>query len=207
MFASISRTAPQLFSALFTALLLAGLFVPACGRAQNAADPASPAPPPNPVAPAPPLNPVDSPAAPPLSVAPVAATESAGALPGQPNLLFAAQEEALRRQETAIVLKQTLLQAQQVQKQRDLPTAAKLYEEVLGLSKKIGGAGVEKEHVEAMAGLANVRLLQALEEQERGEFDKAADFAQKVLDVDPQNKQALEFKKFNLVVEAANKSR
>lgn len=69
-------------------------------------------------------------------MAPEQAPVSVGARPGQPNLLFAAQEEALRRQETAIVLKQTLLQAQQVQKQRDLPTAAKLYEEVLGLSKR-----------------------------------------------------------------------
>ena len=115
----------------------------------------------------------------------------------------AAQEEALRRQETTIALRKTLQEARLLHRQRDLPAAARMYERTLGLAKELGGASLEHEQATAMAGWAHIQLLQALEEQQKGEFTKAAEFAQKVLDLDPQHKDAQAFQRFNAMVQQA----
>ncbi|MHB8522527.1 MAG: hypothetical protein ACYDH9_17460 [Limisphaerales bacterium] len=119
---------------------------------------------------------------------------AATALHAQPTPAQAAEEEAVRRQEATIRLRQTLKSAESVQKQGDLLNAAKLYEDAYDLAQKVGGVGVEKEQRETIAGLATVRLKLAHEAESQNDLPHAKEQIDRVLRIDPKNAAALAYK-------------
>jgi type II secretory pathway component GspD/PulD (secretin)/tetratricopeptide (TPR) repeat protein len=106
-----------------------------------------------------------------------------------------AQEEAVRRQDASIQMRQKLEQAQVAQKGGDLMGAAQLYEEAYGLVQKIGGVGVEKESQKIVAGLSEVRLKLAQQAERRNDLADAKSQVNRLLIVDPKNPAALKYQK------------
>lgn len=125
----------------------------------------------------------------------------------QADPVKAAEEEALRRQETTIVLRQNLARAQDLEKRGDLKPAASLYEECTKLVKKLGSVGVDAEHRMAMAGLNSVRLNLAQQAFRRADFKEADTQMKLLLDYDPTSQQGLAFRKYSNDVAAAHKGR
>jgi type II secretory pathway component GspD/PulD (secretin)/tetratricopeptide (TPR) repeat protein len=116
----------------------------------------------------------------------------------------AAVTEAVRRQANTKLLREKLVAAQNAEKRKELPQAAKLYEECLALAQGVG-QGVDAEMKATMTGMANVRLTLAAAAQKRGDFRAADAEVSRVLKVDPKNTQAQGFKKANDKLIAENR--
>src|SRR3954466_4578668 len=84
----------------------------------------------------------------------------------------AAINEAIHRQADRITLRQRLVDAAAARDRRDLPTAAKLYDEAWDLVQR-SGPGVEVEADQVRAGLADVRLELARAAQHRNDLRDA----------------------------------
>src|SRR5256885_8266011 len=80
--------------------------------------------------------------------------------------------EGIRRQASILTLRETLNAAQDAESRRDLPTAARLYDDAWALVQSIG-AGVDQERDLARTGLARVRLEQAQGARRRGNLLEA----------------------------------
>ncbi len=117
-------------------------------------------------------------------------------LPAQtsPSPTDAAVNEAVLRQANTIILRQKLQDAKNAQMRGDLPGAAKLYEDAYTLVEQIG-SGITNETALTISGLASTRLAIAHADQSEGELREAETQVNRVLKVDPQNRDALAFKK------------
>jgi general secretion pathway protein D len=120
------------------------------------------------------------------------ATVSFGQAPAQES----AVNEAVIRQANRIALRQRLAEAKSAQERKDLPTAAKLYDDAWSLVLSIG-ANVEAEADQTRTGLANVRLELARKARSATDYREAAVHINDVLRVDPANAEALELKRNN----------
>ena len=117
----------------------------------------------------------------------------------------AAVQEAVHRQADTITLRQKLAEAQATA-QKDPEAAAKLYDEAWNLVERIG-SGIPTETAQTKVGLAAVRMELASAAQKRGDL-KAADVNVKdILRVDPNNAAAVEFKRQNDKLLAAQRGR
>ena len=104
--------------------------------------------------------------------------------------------ESARREAFKIELTRKLADAQATQTKGDHATAATLFDASLELVRKIA-AGVDAERQQALAGLTVSRLYLAEQYQRAGDYAAAADQVARLLNVDPQNQAALEFKEAN----------
>ncbi len=127
-----------------------------------------------------------------LAVLLTAATVSYGQAPVQETAI----NHAVMLQASHITLRQKLVEANAARERRDLPTAAKLYDDSWTLIQQIG-TGVDPEITEVRAGLALVRLELASAAQRRGDYKEAAVQLDDVLRVDPSNAIALDMKRNN----------
>jgi len=118
-----------------------------------------------------------------------------------------ASVEASKRQAIQASVRQTLSQALMARKQNDLKTTAALFEETLAQSRRLGGVGVEVEIQQAITGLTAVRIQLAERFREQGEYGLATLEADRILAVDPGNKEAEEFKTTNVRIAKANEGR
>jgi hypothetical protein len=116
--------------------------------------------------------------------------------PAQGNAQDTAVSQAVYRQANLITLRQKLLDARSAWQRRDLPGAAKLYDDSWDLVQRIG-AGVDAEAEEVKIGLASVRLEMAQMAQAKGDLRDARMNIQDVLRVDPSNAKALEMQRDN----------
>src|ERR1043166_8646861 len=107
-----------------------------------------------------------------------------------------AVDEGIRRQAARITLREKLAAAQAAFERHDAVTAGRLYDESWGLLESIG-PGVEAERAQVQSGLAQVRLPQAESAQRRGELRLAKKLIDDLLRVDPNNKDALNFRDHN----------
>ncbi len=131
-----------------------------------------------------------------LSVLLVAASAQGvlGQSPGQ-----IAEEEAIHREEKKILLRQTLEAARQAQKQKDLPSAAKVYESAWELVEQLG-TSVEAERSATAQGFVAVRLELAIAAIKEGgylKYQEADIHLNRVLAVDPNNTLAKQIKHDN----------
>ena len=107
-------------------------------------------------------------------------------------------EEQVRRQEKAVVLRNTLRSAHAATDQRDLNSAAKLYEEAWQLSDELGNAvDVEAERSDAANGLSESRLALAIAAQRAGDYREANLQVNRSLRANPGNARARAFKADN----------
>jgi len=107
-----------------------------------------------------------------------------------------AVNEAVLRQANTIVLRQKLEDARNAQTRGDLQGAAKLYEDAYDLVEKIG-SGIDAETSETIAGLDSTHMELARLAQRAGDYHEADQQVTRVLKVDPQNAEAIAFKKNN----------
>jgi tetratricopeptide (TPR) repeat protein len=107
-----------------------------------------------------------------------------------------AVNEAVLRQANTIILRQKLMDAKNTALRGDLPGAAKLYEDAYTLVEQIG-SGIDAEKAQTISGLASTRLALARQAQRQDDLHEAATQVSRVLKVDPQNPEALAFKKKN----------
>ena len=128
-------------------------------------------------------------------------------LRAQVDITKAAEDEAHRRQSIAQQLGLALKYAEQTKKEGNLTNAAVQFEACLALVQQLGGVNVESQRRQAVSGLTAVRIQLAYREQERGEYAKAAEQADKLLGMDPKNAEAVKFKEFNEVVARAHEGR
>ncbi|OQB91560.1 MAG: Type II secretion system protein D precursor [Verrucomicrobia bacterium ADurb.Bin118] len=108
----------------------------------------------------------------------------------------AAIVEAVRRQAATIDLRLKLEEAEGALARKDLPVAAKLYEEAYELVQKIG-SGIDAEQEQTVKGLAGVRMTLAREAAKRGNYREADVQVTRVLKVSPKDPDALAFKREN----------
>ncbi|HTL18266.1 MAG TPA: hypothetical protein VL793_13605, partial [Patescibacteria group bacterium] len=108
-----------------------------------------------------------------------------------------AVNEAVMRQANRIALRQRLADARSAEDRHDLLTAAKLYDDAWTLVMSIGVNNVEAEAATARAGLTTVRLELARAAERRGDAREAGIQINDVLRVDPSNAEALELKRQN----------
>ncbi len=101
-----------------------------------------------------------------------------------------AEEESVRREENAILLRKVLKDAREDQKKGDLGSAAKLYEEAWALVQKIGDAGIEKERKETVAGFCAVYYELAKKSVTRAQYGEAKNQVNRILKIDPKNANA-----------------
>lgn len=107
-------------------------------------------------------------------------------------------EEQVRRQEKAVVLRNTLKSAHAATDQKDLVSAAKLYEEAWQLSDELGSAvDVEAERADAANGLSESRLALAIAAQRAGDYREANLQVNRALRANPGNARARAFKADN----------
>jgi hypothetical protein len=107
-----------------------------------------------------------------------------------------AEEEAVRRQEKAILLRKTLESAQSASAAKDQVGAAKLYEEAYALGEQLGSAGADEREV-AAKGLAASRLNLAIQAQRAGDIREADAQVSRAVKIDPANLNAKAFKADN----------
>lgn len=98
-----------------------------------------------------------------------------------------AEEESVRREENAILLRKVLKDARDDQKKGDLGSSAKLYEEAWTLVQRIGDAGIEKERKETVAGFCAVYHDLAKKSMTRAQYGDAKNQVNRILAVDPKN--------------------
>jgi tetratricopeptide (TPR) repeat protein len=132
----------------------------------------------------------------PLSLGFILLLAAAAMLPAQTSPTDAAVNEAVLRQANTIILRQKLLEAKNTAARGDLPGAAKLYEDANTLVEQIG-SGIDAEKAQTISGLVSTRLTLARRAQSQGDLHEAATQVSRVLKVDPQNADALAFKKNN----------
>ena len=101
-----------------------------------------------------------------------------------------AEEESVRREENAILLRKVLKDAREDQKKGDLGSAAKLYEEAWALVQRIGDAGIEKERKEASAGFCAVYYELAKKSVTRAQYGDAKTQLNRILKVEPKHAAA-----------------
>ena len=118
-----------------------------------------------------------------------------GAL-GQDAPADVATDEAVRRQEGAILLRKVLADAAAAQQKGEFDQASKAYEDAYQLVVKVR-VGIEEETRQTVSGLATVRMELARRAQRRSAYQEAELHVNRVLAVDPQNVEALKFKKEN----------
>ena len=107
-----------------------------------------------------------------------------------------AEEEAIRRQEKAILLRRYLEGAQVAVSQKDLRSAAKQYEDAWALTEVLGSS-VQAERRAAGEGLSAVRLQLAIAAQREGDVREADVQVSRALKVNPANSVARSFKADN----------
>ena len=114
---------------------------------------------------------------------------------------------AVMRQADTIDLRHKLDQANAALQQKDLVAAAKLYEEAWTLVQQIG-SGIPEETAQTKAGLVYVHMELAREAEREGNLHDADVQVSRVLIVDPQNPEAIAFKKQNdaLIAETRGKA-
>lgn len=122
--------------------------------------------------------------------------------------VVAAEEEALRRAETAMVMDLNLSKAEKLHEGKDYGGASSLYEEAIGLAQQLGNLkSVEKQLKTAREGIVHSRLQLAYDLQSANKFKEATDEAAKALKYDPENKRVKKFLEFNKEVETAHRGR
>lgn len=131
-----------------------------------------------------------------LSLGFICLLAAAVSLSAQTNPVDMAVNEAVLRQANTIVLRQKLQEAKNTVQRGDLPGAAKLYEDAYALVEQIG-SGIDAERTQTISGLASTRLELARQAQDQGNLREAATQVDRVLKVDPQNPDALVFKRKN----------
>lgn len=109
--------------------------------------------------------------------------------PAQPAATSAAVDQAVYRQANLLLLRQRLAEAGDAVTRRDLPAAAKLYEEAVELKDKVGTPGPESDA--AVQGFAYVRLQLAQAAVKRGDYLEVRTQLARVLKVDEHNEMAL----------------
>ncbi len=107
-----------------------------------------------------------------------------------------ASDEAVRREARKIQLRGVLSEAQTFQAQDDLGSAAKAYEEAWDHVQTIG-VTVDRERIETIRGMSEVRMELARRAQRRGDFDEASKQVERILRLDPRNSEAQAFKADN----------
>jgi hypothetical protein len=107
-----------------------------------------------------------------------------------------AVNEAVYRQANRILLRQKLEEAKAAQERHDLPMAAKLYDDCWELIQKIG-TGVDAEVQATKSGLTTVRMELAKDAQRHDDLKEAGVQVDDILRVDPSNAKALDFKREN----------
>ncbi|MFO1487037.1 MAG: hypothetical protein U1F65_01030 [Verrucomicrobiota bacterium] len=115
-----------------------------------------------------------------------------------------AVKEALRRQADRITLRQKLMDARVAEERRDLPAAAKDYDEAWALIVGIG-PGVDAERKQTVAGLTAARMDLAKDAQKRGDFREAKTHIEDVLRVNSHDNAAREFQAKNNALLAEQK--
>jgi hypothetical protein len=106
-------------------------------------------------------------------------------------------KEAVQREADRITLRQKLADAQAAGARKDLPAAAKLYEEAYKLVQGIGEDRVPAERGATLAGYTAVQLELARDAQKRGDYHEAQTHGQLVLKVEPLNPAGLALVKEN----------
>src|SRR5262245_25816592 len=81
------------------------------------------------------------------------------------------EEDLVRRQEKAVILRNTLESAQTTVRQGDLPAAAKLYEKAWQLVEELGSYA-DAERGATIAGFSSVRLELAQRAAKAGDFNE-----------------------------------
>jgi tetratricopeptide (TPR) repeat protein len=107
-----------------------------------------------------------------------------------------ASEEAVRREARKIQLRTVLSEAQALQAQDDLGSAAKAYEEAWDHVQNIG-VMVDRERAETIKGMSEVRMELARRAQSRSDLEEASKQVERVLRIDPKNTDAQNFKAEN----------
>jgi tetratricopeptide (TPR) repeat protein len=136
-----------------------------------------------------------------------------GAVPAQDNsALNAADQEAVMRQASTILLRQKLTDARAAAQRGDTAGAAKLYQESASLAHNVG-AGIPDETMQAVTGLTTTRLALARDAQSRGDFHEADTQVQAIINAQRDLKvsydanEVLAFKKHNDELLAMNQGR
>ena len=104
-----------------------------------------------------------------------------------------AVQEALRRQAARISLRQKLDQALAAEQRKDLPAAAKFYDQAWELVEFVGPDTIPQETQQTVAGLTAVRMQMARDEQSHGNYKEAQINVSDVLRVNPHDPEALAF--------------
>src|SRR5579884_658608 len=120
------------------------------------------------------------------------ATESVAGSP-----INMAGDEAIRRQAKTIQLRRTLVEAQEARARGDLLGAHKLYEQCYGLVQEIGPGGIGPEASQTIAGLSEVLMALAREDQRQQHYKDAEELFTRMLVVDPKNQIAIDAKRDN----------
>ncbi len=115
----------------------------------------------------------------------------------QVNTSQTAEEEAVRRQEQAILLRKTIESAQAAQKQGDLASAATLYEKAWEAVEILGSGVGEPERAATVIGFVTVRQTLAERAARGGNYEEANTQINRALRIDPNNLKARNFKRDN----------
>jgi Flp pilus assembly secretin CpaC/tetratricopeptide (TPR) repeat protein len=115
---------------------------------------------------------------------------------GQQGQSPLAEDEAARRDEAKILMRQRLTEAQNAAAAGQLSAAAKFYEEAYEIGQYLGGA-VETENNQCLAGLIDTRMQLAVSAQKGGDYEEAGAQVNRVLKLDPKNESAIAFKANN----------
>jgi len=117
----------------------------------------------------------------------------------------AAEDEALRRAETRMVMDLNLRQAEVHRKSKRFDLAALLYEEAIGLARTLGNTkAIAKDVAKAREGIVYSRLRLARALQDQDFFKEADEVAAKAQAYDPDNRSLRKFRKSNEEVRKAH---
>lgn len=117
----------------------------------------------------------------------------------------AAEDEALRRAETRMVMDLVLKRAEEHRKAKRFDSAALLYEETIRLARWLGNMkAIEKDVAKAREGIvySKLRLARALQDQDF--FKEADEVAAQAQAYDPDNSRLRKFRKSNEEVRKAH---
>ena len=129
---------------------------------------------------------------------------ASGGLLAQIDPVKAAEEEALRRQETILVLKQNLAKAQGLENEGEYAAASTLYEECTRLVDSLGGVNVQAEYRAAIVGLTNSRYALSKAHFEQRRFPEAVNEMDQLLKFDPKSSTGASYK--NYINQTADKT-
>ena len=108
-------------------------------------------------------------------------------------------KQAVQREADRVTLRQKIAEAQAAEARKDIPAAAKLYEEAYKLVLGIGN-NIDAEKSATISGYASIQLELARAAQKNGDYHEAKTHLSLVLKVDPQNAAGLSLMKENEVV-------